>query len=506
MTENELAIRQRLKDDFVHYAAKCLFIRTKEGKIQPFLLNKAQMYVHEIAEDQKRRLGYVRILLLKGRQQGLSTYVGGRYYHNASHHKGTRAYILTHEEKATKNLFGMAKRYHDNCPALVKPQTKASNAQELVFGLLESSYGLGTAKNKSVGRSETIQLFHGSEVAFWDNAPEHAKGILQAVPDQPGTEVFLESTANGQGNYFHQQWQKAEAGQSDYIPVFLPWFWDAGYVREVTPDVTFTGEENELARIYGLTPEQMMWRRKKIEALSVNGIDGEKAFKQEYPCTASEAFQMSGENGYISPEIVMAARKCEAPEHGALVIGVDPARFGDDRTSIIRRRTRKCFGLESHSKKNTMQVVGIVHKIIKEEDPAKVFVDVGGLGAGVVDRLIELGYEDIIVPVNSGETPLDEDKYRNKRAEMWGEMKLAMQAQPFQIPDSDSLQADLCNPRYSYDSNSRLLLEKKEDMKKRGLRSPDEADALALTFAYPAVATPSRAPVNSRRTGSFMTM
>ena len=86
------------------------------------------------------------------------------------------------------------------------------NSKELIFGVLDSGYKLGTAENKSAGRSSTIQLFHGSEVAFWPNAAEHAKGIMQAIPDAFNTEAILESTANGVGNYFHQQWQKAEAG------------------------------------------------------------------------------------------------------------------------------------------------------------------------------------------------------------------------------------------------------------------------------------------------------
>jgi hypothetical protein len=133
-----------------------------------------------------------------------------------------------------------------------------------------------------------------------------------------------------------------------------------------------------------------------------------------------------------------------------------------------------------------MEVTGLVVRIIQTENPDKVFVDVGGLGAGVVDRLNELGYKHLVVPVNSGRKPLDANRYTNKRTEMWGEMKQWLLDEPSQIPDSDTLHADLCGVKYRYDSNTRLTLEKKEDMKKRGVRSSDEADALALTFAYPA--------------------
>jgi hypothetical protein len=82
-----------------------------------------------------------------------------------------------------------------------------------------------------VGRSSTIQLFHGSEVAFWPHADTHAAGILQAVADAPGTEIILESTANGVGNFFHQLWASAERGASDFIAVFVPWHWQEEYRR-----------------------------------------------------------------------------------------------------------------------------------------------------------------------------------------------------------------------------------------------------------------------------------
>lgn len=473
---------KRLLSDFAYYAAHNLRIRTKDGKIEPFALNKAQQYIHERIEEQRSRIGKVRALILKGRQQGCSTYVEGRFYWRVTQRKGVRAFILTHDQEATDNLFEMAQRYHEY--SRLKPSTGAASAKELHFDKLDSGYKVGTAGNKAVGRSSTIQFFHGSEVAYWPNAAEHAKGVLQAVPDALDTEIILESTANGLGNYFHQQWQLAESRQSEFIPVFVPWFWQDEY-RKPAAELWRTDEEQQLAELYRLDDEQIAWRRTKIVELSANGIDGEKAFKQEYPNTAAEAFQTSGEDSLISPDLVMQARKGNAEEYGPLVVGVDPARFGDDRTSIVRRRGRVAFGLESYEKKDTMEVAGIVHKLIKDESPDAVFVDVGGLGAGVIDRLREMGYDDIVIPVNGGEKPLDAAKYANKRAEMWGEMKLWLNDTPCQIPDSNSLHADLCGPKCKWDSNTRLVLEKKDDMKRRGLRSPDEGDALALTFAQP---------------------
>lgn len=485
MDEKEKQIRQKLKGDFVHYAEKCLKIRTKSGKILPFILNQGQKHIHEKIEKQKRETGRVRAIICKGRQLGSSTYASGRIYHNITHNYGVRAFILTHEADATDNLFEMAQRFYEKTPIIIKPHLGAESAKELYFDVLESGYKIGTAGNKATGRSSTIQYLLGSEVAYWPNAAEHAKGILQTVPNEPGTEIILESTSSGMGNYFHEQWQLAESGESDYIPIFVPWFWMAEYRRELADDFSITADEEELIRNYGLDAHQLAWRRYKIMELSAKGANGEKAFCSEYPCNSTESFQTSGEDTLIPPHLVVRARKANCQSIGSLVIGVDPARFGDDRTSIIYRRGRVSYNLKSYSKKDTMEVAGIVHKIIKEDNPDKVFIDVGGLGAGVVDRLNELGLGDVICAVNAGSSPLDTDLYVNKRAEMWGTLKKWLADAPVQIPDSDSLHADLCAVRYKFDSMTRLVIERKEDMKKRGLRSPDEADALCLTFAEP---------------------
>ena len=257
-------------------------------------------------------------------------------------------------------------------------------------------------------------------------------------------------------------------------------------------DFVLTDEEEELTHYYNISNRHIMWRRLKIVELSTGGQDGLKSFQQEYPCNAAEAFVVSGEDTFINSEIIMPARKSDDVEpYGSLLIGVDPARYGDDRTSIIRRKGRVAYGLESHTKKNTMEVAGMVHRIIVDENPSRVFIDIGGLGAGVYDRLRELGHDEVIVDVNCGSTPLNQKKYFNKRAEMWGEMKEWLTDFPCKIPDEDSLHADLTNIRYTIDSNSRLQLEKNETLKKRGLLSPDEATALALTFALPGIALES---------------
>lgn len=492
LSERERAIRLRLRDDFPHYAQRCLKIRPKDPRAgnQPFVLNKAQAYLHEQIEAQRAATGKVRALVLKGRQQGISTYIGGRFYWRTSHARGVRCFILTHEQDATNNLFGMVERYHEHCPALVKPATGAANAKELIFAKLESGYAVGTAGTKAVGRSQTIQLFHGSEVAFWPNAETHFAGVVQAVPDLPGTEILLESTANGVGGEFHARWLQAEKGIGDYIAVFVPWFWQDEYQRAVPDDFDLDDEERLYQQAYSLSLEQMAWRRNKIAELKDPTL-----FKQEYPATAAEAFQMSGHDGFIKADDVLRARKASCEKSSILILGYDPNWKGKDRASLARRNGRVAR-VESRMNLSTMEQVGWLKQVIDAEKPARLFIDVGGAGVAIYDRLVEMGYEKTVRAINFGSQPLEPQPkdengrpkggYVNRRAEMWGKSREWLtDIGGADIDDSDALQADACAPGYKYDSLSRVQLESKDDIRRRGLPSPDEWDAVALTFAEP---------------------
>jgi hypothetical protein len=501
------AERRRLRDDFAYYAQMCLKIRPKDPRagLQPLLLNPPQIHVHERLEQQKASTGRVRALILKGRQEGISTYVGARFYHQTAHSHGVRCYILSHEQRATDNLFGIAMRLHDNSPKLMKPSTGVANAKELVFDKLDSGYAVGTAGTKAVGRSHTFQLFHGSEVAFWRNARDHFAGVVQTVPELPGTEIILESTANGVGNEFHARWQEAEAGRGGYIAIFVPWFWLKEYRRSVPVGFALDEDEARYAQAYGLDLEQMAWRRIKILEL---GADGAVLFRQEYPATAAEAFQFTGHDAFVKPEAVVKARKANCAAVGPLILGVDPKRFGNDRFSIAWRRGRKLLQVESKSEKlDGLAGANWVRQVIDRDGPRRVFIDVGGVGAGVYDFLNAWGYgfdaadpidpKKVVVPIDFGGSPEQADIYLpsgevrpgpyNRRAEMWSRSRDWL-AEPggADIPDSDSLQADACGPSYHYNANGYLLLESKEHMRDvRKLRSPDEWDAVALTFAEP---------------------
>jgi len=490
LTAQERRVYTALRTDFEHYAERCLVIRTKSGSVEPFILNKAQKYLHNKLEEQKRKTGMVRALILKGRQQGCSTYVGGRYYWLTTQNRGFKTFILAHMADATDNLFKMVKRYHEHCPDIVKAATSTTNRKELVFGVLDSGYALGTAGSPDVGRSDTIQLFHGSEAGFWTGTDGITTGVLQTIPHAAGTEIIHESTANGIGGFFHSQWQQAEAGGSEYQAIFIPWHWQDEYAIQPPDDFTLSTDESEIQDAHGLTIEQMYWRRQKIVSFMGDGSDGLWKFRQEYPLDSIEAFQTSGEDSLIKPEAVTSARKMVVQKQKqANIVGVDPARFGKDRTSIAWRNGRDAYEIKYYSKKDTMEVAGICAEILRNERIDRMFIDIGGLGAGVVDRLHELGFRTVVTGVNFGERAIKSERFVNKRAEIWGEMGNWLKEGECSIPNSDELHADLVGPCYGYDSAGRLKLESKDDMVKRGLRSPDGADALALTFSYP-VASP----------------
>lgn len=331
MTPTERSIRLRLRNEFQYFAPRCLKIRTKNGSIEPFRLNRPQLHLHEMLEAQRAKIGKVRALVLKGRQQGVSSYTEGRFYHRVTHSFGTKAFILTHLDEATANLFAMAKRFYENCPEVVRPSLAASNAKELVFDRLDSGYKVSTAGSKGTGRSDTIQLFHGSEVAYWPNADTHVAGALQAVPDEPGTEVILESTSAGRQGLFYERCAAAMRGEGEYILVFIPWFWQREYRKAVPEGFEPTPDELAYQAAYGLDPMQLAWRRAKI--VELNGVHN---FRREYPATAAEAFSAEVPGALWKRSQIDNLRVLGGmPELKRIVVAVDPSGGDKERNDEI---------------------------------------------------------------------------------------------------------------------------------------------------------------------------
>lgn len=206
-----------------------------------------------------------------------------------------------------------------------------------------------------------------------------------------------------------------------------------------------------------------------------------RLFRQEYLCD----FTADAEDVLISSSL--AAQACARRYGGGeiayapKIIGVDPARFGADRSVIFRRQGLQAFAPRVLHKTDNMTLAAVTAREIEQFRPDAVFID-AGCGGGVIDRLRSLGFA--VTEINFGSAPLKAGQYANKRAEMWGEMQAWLQSGGA-LPASAELKADLCGVRYSFDAAGRMKLESKEELKARTGRSPDLADALALTFALP---------------------
>jgi len=495
LSATERALRRRLREDFAGYAERCLRIRSKAGRMQPLLLNPCQQEVHARLETQRGQSGRVRALILKARQWGCSTYVEGRFYWRVTHRHGVRAMVMAHKRDASNNLFAMVERFHGHCPPGWRPHTSAANARELRFDALDSGYIVATAGTAEVGRSDTVQYFHGSEVAFWPRAEQHAAGVLQTVPDADDTEVVLESTANGVGGLFCELFRAAQRGEGPYQAIFVPWFAHAEYQARGPDGWQAPAAIGEYATLHRLSTTQAYWCwRKNAELARACGGQADEIcwmFRQEYPATAEEAFQAGGHESFIRSDLVTAARHGRSADQSAapLVLGVDTARGGPDKTRIIDRQGR-CAGHlvnETLDSDDEMEIAGRLARLIDRHEPDAVFIDVtGGTGKGTYDRLRELGYGRMVTGVNFGAAAIKHGEYANRRAEIWGELRdWLREPGGVDLPDDDALHAHICAPGYGFDSLSRLRLEKKEAIRARLGFSPDGGDALALTFAEP---------------------
>lgn len=474
-----------VRKDFCVYAPKALRVLTKKGSIEPFTLNRAQRYIHERLEQQRAEKGWVRAIVLKARQMGASTYIEGRFYWRITGEFGKRAFIMTHSDDATENLFNMTKRYNDNCPPAYRPHTKIENAKELYFNRLDSRYSVATAGGRAAGRSAAAQMLHGSEVAFWPKAEANMAGIGQVIPLVDDTEIILESTANGIGNYFHQTCLDAMAGVSDYIFIFTPWFWDDTYRRLDCPrNIEWTEEELEYQLTFGLDDQQMYFRRMKIK----DDFKGDSTlFDQEYPATPEMAFLAGTKDSLISPLIVQRAcykRKIEGNEIAPIIIGVDPAEYGEDESSITVRHGRIVLHREDHVKEGNEQIAGRVVRLADRFKPDAINVDVTGVGTGVEAFLSATIHDIPVNRIHFGGKPIESEKYVRRGDEMWGRMFDWFLDEPCSIPENDHrLKSELTTRKYKYDASRRLVIEPKEKMRDRGLKSPGRADSLALTFA-----------------------
>jgi hypothetical protein len=518
--ERWLSLRVAIwKSDFRRFAKEALRIRTKAGDLEPLVLNEAQEILHHAAEEQLSDQQWVRLAGLKGRRQGFSTLVAARGYWRATLWDRQNIYILSHEMAASNKLFEMVDLMQQKHP--FPPQVGTDNAKELEFVKRGSSYQVATAGQKAGGRGGAISFFHGSEAAWWTNAPDHFASSVQAVDEvrgvwgvlwrepanplpfergkgeiygwvKPPSEIWLETTSAGPMGEFFKRYTDAMKRIGRYWAIFVPWTVQAEYTEDGDfipngePEAEGELSEVEYQELYKLTDGQMLWRRSKIHELGSIG-----KFRQEYPIDVTEAFAAADTDAFIPPAMVLRARKRQMEDPDApLIIGVDPAGSGGDRFAIAFRRGDKILDVIFRQKLEHDEAVAWLSSLIDEHKPNRMCVDRGSMGQNIVSALRNLNkrYADVVKGIDFGgtsrmkqATPKRAGPW-NRRAEMYGDFKTWL-TEGGSIPDDDDLASDISGPKQKWRANNDWLLESKTEMKARGLRSSDLSDACALTFA-----------------------
>ena len=290
------------------------------------------------------------------------------------------------------------------------------------------------------------------------------------------------------------------------------WAVAAGFFTENTPHrfwMAFSNPRRNTGYFYeAFNAKRDFWRNKVVDARSVEGTDKAvyEQIIQEYGPDSVQAhvevygeFPSAGDDQFIPVYLVDDAT--QRPRYkdatAPIIIGVDPARFGADATVIAVRQGRDLNVIKRYRGDDTMEIVGRVIEAIEEFNPTLVVIDEGGLGAGIVDRLKEQRYKQV-KGVNFGNKSTKPIMYGNKRAEMWGNMREWLKTAS--VPTDKLLKSDLTSPKVKPDSKGTIFLEGKKEMKARGLASPDAADAIAVTFAYP---VGNRTPVDKTPRRSY---
>jgi hypothetical protein len=503
------------------FCKEAIRIRTKSGEMKPLVFNEAQEILHAAAEKQLAEEGWVRIAGLKGRREGFSTYVAARGYHRATLWDRQKIYILSHMMDSSDALFDMVDLMQEHHP--FPPAVGKDNAKELEFVKRGSTYSVATAGQKAGGRGQSISFFHGSEAAWWTNAPDHFASSVQAVDEVKGrwgviwrkpvhplpfeasesdvlegwiiapSEIWLETTSAGPTGEFYKRYMDAMKGKGRYRAVFVPWTAESDYSSdgEFIPgqDPEEEGElsEGEYQRVYELTDGQMLWRRDKIHELGSVG-----KFRQEYPIDVTEAFAAdSGPDTFIKPALILQARKRKMDTPDApLIVGVDPAGTGGDRFAVAWRRGDKLVKIEWRSKLEHDEAVAWLAEIIDTDNPNRMCVDRGSMGQNIISslRAQKKKYAEVVKGIDFGgkskaklANPNRAGPW-NKRAEMYGKARDWL-TEGGAIPDNDDLASDLAANKIKYRSNNDWLLKSKPELKSDGIRSPDLSDAFVLTFA-----------------------
>jgi hypothetical protein len=398
------AARRKVSDcrtlrDFL--IASVLRVRNKKRGLVPLNLNRAQ---REFAGTCMNRN-----IVLKARQMGITTYIAARFFVQTITRPGTMTVQVAHDQESAEEIFKIVHRFWENLPDAMKRGAltrSRANVRQMVFPRLDSEYRVATAADVNAGRGLTIHNLHCSEVARWLRDPAEALASLRAAVPADG-DIVLESTPNGAGGVFYEEWQHAK--ETDYTRHFFPWWYDDEYrdkvgskrVRPLTP------EEEELVVRVRLSDEQIAWRR-------TNRAQLRNLAAQEYAEDPISCFLASGECVFELEAIDRALEAAPEPlairENGRLtvwlqprcerqyIVGVDPAGGGTEGdyacAEVIDRQTAmQCAELYGHYSPRELAMRLI--ELSRHYNEALLVVERNNHGYGVLANLRAAGYEQI---------------------------------------------------------------------------------------------------------------
>ena len=352
---------------YENFADSLLYIRDKQGRVVPFVLNNIQRKINNKIKRNKA-LGIQYNIILKYRRGGITTNEQAKNLYQCISGEGQHVVTIAHETEDTEKIFGIARLMYSRLYPGYRPRRSPKQKRELEFPDLESKFYIGTAGSKSFSRGSTLQRFHASEVAFWPGSIKDIDNIIASLTEAASEGIgVLESTANGVDNWFYEKWKAVEQGQSGWGCIFLPWFEDPtnftplgcnSEIEEIHD--TLQQDEIEVIKIaqrdydIHLTLEQIKWRRATKSRLR-------RLFNQEYPETPETAFLTTGVSFFDLQHVERLLKNCKSPrvtKWGGLlriweapisgeeyVAGTDVASgINDERhdftsTVIVKRRT-----------------------------------------------------------------------------------------------------------------------------------------------------------------------
>lgn len=369
-------------------AEKLLLVRTREGGTAPLKANAAQRAF-------ERRRGEQNIVL-KARQMGLTTWAAARFFLKTITHPGTLTLEVAHTQEAAEEIFRIVHRFLDCLPEALREgplKTSRTNVRQIVFPEIDAQYRVVSAGDRNAGRGLTVQNLHCSELARWPGDPAETLAGLRAAMT-PGAELILESTPDGVGGCFHEEWQKA--GETGMVRHFFPWWMETRYRLAAADEATLTDEERALMVRKRLDLEQIGFRRQM--RANFRGLA-----RQEYAEDAESCFLASGNSVFeleaIEARLGTAPDAVERRRNGELevwlpplkgkeyVVAVDPSGGGSlgdySAIEVLEMETGlQCAEFAGHV--GGLELARLVTELAAEYNQAWLVVERNNHGSGVL--------------------------------------------------------------------------------------------------------------------------